>query len=314
MGATSGPAAVSARRRRPAPLIAATLVAALAGAAATCAREGGGAPARSAAEPPGAGPSPAAPAVPASEPSPPASPERLTVRVLSEYPHDPEAFTQGLLLHEGLAYESTGRYGRSELRRVDPETGEVLLRRELPDRLFGEGLALVPAAAPGGASAGDRLIQLTWQDGIALVWDRARLEPLGELRYPGEGWGLAWDGERLVMSDGGSWLVFREPEGFAEISRVQVTLAGRPLARINELEWAEGALWANVWGTAQVVRIDPATGAVTGVADCAELEARLAPEEVRGIDVLNGIAWWPERRSFLVTGKLWPRAFEVVFE
>jgi glutaminyl-peptide cyclotransferase len=234
--------------------------------------------------------------------------------VLAEYPHDPEAFTQGLLLHDGLAYESTGQYGRSELRRVDPETGEVLLRRELPDRLFGEGLALVPAAAPGGGSAGDRLIQLTWQDGIALVWDRARLEPLGELHYPGEGWGLAWDGERLVMSDGGSWLVFREPEGLAELSRIQVRLEDRPLARLNELEWAEGALWANVWGTAQVVRIDPATGAVTGVADCAELEARLAPEELRGIDVLNGIAWWPQRRTFLVTGKLWPRAFEVVFE
>lgn len=299
MGAASGRVAVSGRRR-PAPLVAATLIAALAGAAATCAREGGGAPAGS------------------SEGSARARaadiPERLALRVLAEHPHDPEAFTQGLLLHDGLAYESTGRYGRSELRRVDPESGEVLLRRELPDRLFGEGLALVPAAASGGASAGDRLIQLTWQDGIALVWDRARLEPLGELRYPGEGWGLAWDGERLVMSDGGSWLVFREPEGFAELSRVQVTLEGRPLARINELEWAEGALWANVWGTAQVVRIDPATGVVTGVADCAELEARLAPEEVRGIDVLNGIAWWPERRSFLVTGKLWPRAFEVVFE
>lgn len=237
-------------------------------------------------------------------------PERLEVRVLSEHPHDPAAFTQGLLVHEGLLYESTGRYGASELRRVEPLTGEVLLRRALPAHLFGEGLALVPA----GAGEPARLIQLTWREETALVWEADDLTARGELSYRGEAWGLAWAGERLVMSDGSSWLSFREPEGFAEVERVQVTFRGRPLSRLNELEWVDGVLWANVWGTSQIVRIDPATGAVTGIADLAELERRLPPDEARGIDVLNGIAWWPERRTFLVTGKLWPRTFEVVLE
>lgn len=238
-------------------------------------------------------------------------PERLEVRVLAEYPHDPEAFTQGLLVHDGAVYESTGRYGASELRRVAPETGEILLRRELPGHLFGEGLALIPEGADG---AGARLVQLTWQEETALVWDADDLTARGELPYRGEGWGLTWDGERLVRSDGSSWLTFHEPEGFAEVGRVEVTFQGRPLSQLNELEWVEGVLWANVWGSPQVVRIDPGTGRVTGVADLAELERRLAPEEARRIDVLNGIAWWPERRTFLVTGKLWPRLFEVVLE
>ncbi|HSL83406.1 MAG TPA: glutaminyl-peptide cyclotransferase, partial [Thermoanaerobaculia bacterium] len=240
----------------------------------------------------------------------PAVPERLEVRVLAEYPHDPEAFTQGLLLHDGHLYESTGRYGLSELRRVVPETGEVVLRKALPAHLFGEGLALVP----GGAGEPARLVQLTWHEETALVWDAADLTARGELAYRGEGWGLAWDGSRLVMSDGSSWLTFRDAADLGELGRIQVTLQGRPLSRLNELEWADGALWANVWDTHRIVRIDPATGEVTGVADLTGLEARLTPEEARRIDVLNGIAWWPERGTFLVTGKLWPRLFEVALE
>lgn len=234
----------------------------------------------------------------------PAAPARLAVRVLASYPHDPEAFTQGLVFHDGALYESTGHYGRSRLRRVAPETGEVLLERALPAHLFGEGLAL----------AADRLVQLTWQEGVALIWTPAGLEPAGELSYRGEGWGLTYDGERLVMSDGSSWLVFRDPGTFDELGRLQVTLAGRPLANLNELEWVDGAVWANVWGSDSVVRIDPGSGAVTAIADLAELATRLPPEEARGIDVLNGIAWWPERDAFLVTGKLWPRTFLVRFE
>lgn len=257
---------------------------------------------------------PAREARPERQPPPslrPDVPERLEVRVLGEYPHDPGAFTQGLLFHDGYLYESTGRYGESELRRVDPVTGEVLLRRELPGHLFGEGLALVTDPPDG---AGARLVQVTWQEETALLWDPEDLTARGELAYRGEGWGLAWDGERVVMSDGSSWLTFRDPGSFAELDRLQVTLRGRPLARLNELEWVEGALWANVWGTSSIVRIDPATGEVTGVADLSELERRLPSEEDRRIDVLNGIAWWPERGSFLVTGKLWPRTFEVVLE
>lgn len=301
-----------ARRRTPFPALAwaAGLLAALVGAGpAACA---GDAP----------GPDPADQAgrqapiaeAPASRRAPPSlrpgAPERLEVRVLAEYPHDPEAFTQGLLMHDGLLYESTGRYGRSELRRVVPETGEVLLRQELPDHVFGEGLAVVP----GGAGEAARLVQLTWQEETALVWDAADLTARGELAYRGEGWGLTWDGSRLVMSDGSSWLTFRDAADLGELGRLRVTLQGRPLSRLNELEWADGELWANVWGTSRIVRIDPATGEVTGMADLTELEARLPPEEARGIDVLNGIAWWPERGTFLVTGKLWPRLFEVALE
>lgn len=228
-------------------------------------------------------------------------PERLAVRVIATFPHDPDAFTQGLLTHGGQLYESTGHYGRSALRRVDPETGEPLLERRLPAHLFGEGLAL----------AGDRLVQLTWQEGVALIWHAATLEPLGELRYRGEGWGLTYDGERFVMSDGSAWLVFRDRDTFAELDRVQVTIEGQPLPEINELEWVDGAIWANVWGSHSVVRIDPASGAVTAVADLAELVALLPAADSRRIDVLNGIAWWPERKAFLVTGKLWPRTFLV---
>jgi len=231
-------------------------------------------------------------------------PARLVLEVLATYPHDPDAFTQGLLIHQGAVYESTGRYGRSSVRRVDPESGEVRAERALPPDLFGEGLARV----------GDRLVQLTWREGVAPVWDLATLAPLDRLSYQGEGWGLTFDGERLVMSDGSAWLVFRDPGTLAEIDRVLVTLEGEPLSQLNELEWVDGAVWANVWGSSSVVRIDPASGAVTGVADLSDLLSRLPAEQSGGIDVLNGIAWWPEREAFLVTGKLWPRAFLVKME
>jgi glutaminyl-peptide cyclotransferase len=235
------------------------------------------------------------------------------VRVLDSRPHATDAFTQGLLFHDGFLYESTGQRGRSTLRKVDPETGEVLVRRKLPPALFGEGLARVPS------ERGDRLVQLTWQAGLALVWDLATLERVGEHRYDGEGWGLAFDGEHLVMSDGSSTLVFRNPETFEEVSRVQVTLGGRPLAQLNELEWVDGALWANVWGATTVVRIDPSSGAVTATADLTRLYGLLPAGEAARIDVLNGIAFRPGEQgagggTFLVTGKLWPRLFEVIFE
>lgn len=313
------PVALSAGFRRPARALALALILVpVLGASPSCSGEAGelrdgarapgaGEDVEGAAEPPAGSSSGeagegAGPGEPASGDG--RSPERLEARVLESYPHDPDAFTQGLLFHRGALYESTGRYGRSELRRVEPETGEALAFRRLPGDLFGEGLAL----------AGDRLVQLTWRSGVALVWDVGTLEPRGELAYAGEGWGLAYDGDRLVMSDGSSVLTFRDPESFAELGRVRVTLRGRPLAQLNELEVVDGAVWANVWGTESVVRIDPATGEVTGIADLSELRGLLSPEEARGIDVLNGIAWWPEREAFLVTGKLWPRAFLVEIE
>ena len=228
-------------------------------------------------------------------------PERLRVRVLESFPHDPGAFTQGLLWHEGLLYESTGHYGRSEVRRVDPRTGQVLASRHLSDAFFGEGLERV----------GDRLIQLTWKASVAFVYDLASLEPIGELSYDGEGWGLAYDGRRLIRSDGSSRLFFHDPETFEVLGNVEVALAGRPAKWLNELEFADGAVYANVWQEDRIYRIDPSSGAVTAIVDASGI---LAPSERPYGAVLNGIAWDPASRSFWITGKNWPKMFRVVLE
>lgn len=230
-----------------------------------------------------------------------AEPLALRPRVLRSLPHDPDSYTQGLEWHAGSLFESTGHYGRSRLRRVDAESGEVELERRLPDELFGEGLARVD----------DRLVQLTWKEGRALLWDLAGLEPLGELAYEGEGWGLCFDGVDLVQSDGSDHLIFRDAASLAPLRTLGVTLAGRPLYRLNELECAEGWIWANVYGSEQIVRIDPASGEVGAIVDASGL---LTPEEARGAEVLNGIAYRPETETFFLTGKLWPKLFEVVFE
>jgi glutaminyl-peptide cyclotransferase len=232
---------------------------------------------------------------------PEGAPERLVPRVVAVYPHDPEAFTQGLVWHEGFLYESTGLYGRSTLRRVDLTTGAVLRSAEVPALLFGEGLARV----------GDRLIQLTWQEEVALVWGLETLERRGDYRYKGEGWGLCFDGKRLVMSDGSGRLTWRDPKSFAEVGKLAVTVAGRPAERLNELECVEGAVYANVWGSDQILRIDAASGRATAVIEAGDL---LTPRERTAADVLNGIAYRAEADTFLLTGKLWPKLFEVVFE
>lgn len=230
--------------------------------------------------------------------------EVLRVELLETRPHDPEAFTQGLQLVDGVLYESTGLNGRSSVRHVDPESGEVGLRHELDEVHFGEGLAL----------AGDRLWQLTWQSGKAFVYDRDTLEPLAAHDYAGEGWGLCHDGRRLVMSDGGAELAFRDPETFRETGRVRVTLDGQPIGNLNELECVGDEVWANVWQTPRILRIDPASGRVTGIADLSPLveDARRAAGSAP-IDVLNGIAYDEAAGTFLVTGKLWPRLYEVRF-
>jgi glutamine cyclotransferase len=233
-------------------------------------------------------------------PSAAAAPEKLTVKVLSIRPHDANAYTQGLLLHEGSLFESAGLYGSSSLREVDPSTGEVKRQVAVPREYFAEGLAAV----------GDRLIQLTWKEEKAFVYRLADFKPAGELRYDGEGWGLAFDGSRLVMSDGSDRLTFRDPQTFAVLGEVRVTLAGRPLSQLNELECVDGAVYSNVWQMDQIVRIDPASGRVTAVIAAAGL---LTPAEKQNADVLNGIAWDPVRKTFLITGKLWPKMFEVTF-
>jgi glutaminyl-peptide cyclotransferase len=230
----------------------------------------------------------------------PGGPERLRVKVLSVRPHDRTAYTQGLLLQDGALYESTGIYGNSSIRQVDPATGEVKRSRAVPREYFAEGLALVD----------DRLIQLTWQEQKAFVYKASDFQPVTELRYDGEGWGLCWDGKRLVMSDGSNRLTFRDPKTFAVLGSVGVTLAGQPVDRVNELECVDGVVYANVWQTSDILRIDPKDGRVTAVIDASGL---LSPDEQREADVLNGIAWDPAKKNFLITGKLWPKMFEVTF-
>lgn len=230
--------------------------------------------------------------------SAPDAPERLKVKVLSTRPHDPEAFTQGLVLDGGTFYESTGLNGKSSLREVDPQTGKVKRKMDVPAEYFAEGLALVDG----------RLIQLTWKEEKAFVYDRADFKKVGEYRYDGEGWGLCFDGARLVMSDGSDRLTFRDPKTFAVQSIINVTLAGKPATELNELECVDGLIYANVWQTDDILRIDPKDGRVTAVIDASGL---LTPEERQKTDVLNGIAWNPRTRTFLITGKLWPKMFEV---
>ncbi len=223
------------------------------------------------------------------------------MRVIRTYPHATDAFTQGLLWHEGFVYESTGLYGESSLRKVQLETGDVLRRHALEDRIFAEGLALVR----------DELFQLSWQEHIVQVFSIDDFEPLRTFRYEGEGWGLCFNGTHLVMSDGSDRLSFRDPRTFEPARReLEVRMSGVPVHSLNELECVGDVIWANVWETDQIVRIDARTGHVTGVAVARGL---LDPEERRNADVLNGIAFLPESGHFLVTGKLWPRMLEVEF-
>jgi len=224
--------------------------------------------------------------------------EQLRVRVVAKYPHARDAFTQGLLWHDGAMYESTGRYGRSSLRRVRLEDGEVLAERSLDPSFFGEGLALVD----------DRLVQLTWRSGVAVVSDLESLEPQEMLRYPGEGWGLCFDGAELVMSDGSSILELRDPDTMALLREMTVWRGERPVRNLNELECVGDDIYANVWQSNEIMRIDAKTGRVTAVIDASGLLTAI--ESLRS-DVLNGIAYKPDTDTFLLTGKLWPHVFEV---
>jgi glutaminyl-peptide cyclotransferase len=221
--------------------------------------------------------------------------------VIAEYPHDAQAFTQGLLSYDGWFYESTGLRGRSTVRRVDPATGRVDQVTALPDTDFGEGLALVD----------DRLIQLTWQENHAYVYDRATLTQAAEFSYDGEGWGLCYDGQRLVMSDGSSSLFFRNPDSFELLGSVVVTRDGTPVDQLNELECVGALVYANVWQTDEILRIDPSTGEVQTRIDASGL---LTTSEARVADVLNGIAYDEQTDHFFITGKLWPKLFEVSFD
>ena len=230
----------------------------------------------------------------------PLVPRRLHVKVLGVYPHDPQAFTQGLVLYGTSLFESTGLEGRSSLREVDLTTGKVLRRLEVPLPYFGEGLAL----------AGDRLIQLTWQHGTAFVYDTFTFAERNRFTYRGEGWGLTFDGRQLAMSDGSDELTFRDPQTFDEQRRLKVTRAGAPQKRLNELEWVDNRIYANIWTTPNIAAIDPQSGAVVDWIDAGNLLTR---EEAARADVLNGIAYDRKTGDFLITGKLWPKLFRVRF-
>ncbi len=227
--------------------------------------------------------------------------ERLRVKILKEYPHDTSSFTQGLVRSGQCLYESTGERGYSKLRKVRLADGKVIRERSLPSRYFGEGLAL----------ADGKLIQLTWTSGVAFVWDPETFEPAGQFSYQGEGWGLTFDGTWLIMSDGTNILTFRDPKSFAIWRRLPVTLDGHPVENLNELEYVKGQVYANVWQSTQIMRIDPSSGKVTAVIDASTLPYRT---RIPGNDVLNGIAYDPQKGTFLLTGKLWPRIYEVRFE
>lgn len=229
------------------------------------------------------------------------APDAPAVRpvVLGQVPHDRTAFTQGLELAPGggALYEGTGLEGRSQLRELDPATGAVRRAVPVPNGWFGEGITV----------SGDRIWQLTWTDGVALEWDRASFRLLRTVPMSGEGWGLCRDGDRLVRSDGSSTLRFHDPATFAETGSVDVTLNGSPVDELNELECVRGQVWANVWQTDRLVRIDPSTGRVTAVVDASGL---LTADQRQGADVLNGIAALGGD-EYLLTGKLWPATFRV---
>ncbi len=220
--------------------------------------------------------------------------------VVQSYPHDPAAFTQGLVFADGEFYESTGLYGESSLRRVEIASGKVLQSRPIDKQYFAEGLALV----------GDALLQLTWQHQLGFVYDRKTMAPRATFKYKTEGWGLAYDVKGgLVLSDGSETLFFLDPKTYSVIRTVRVTDAGRPVRQLNELEWIEGEIWANVWQTDRIVRIAPASGSVNAWVDFTSLwpRARRTPPA----DEFNGIAYDPAGKRIFVTGKKWPKVYEV---
>jgi glutamine cyclotransferase len=254
---------------------------------------------------------------------------RYRYKVIKVYPHDRRFFTQGLVYEDGFLYEGTGLYGQSALYRRDLRTGRTVKSLRLPDRYFGEGITVF----------GDRLVQLTWQSGVGFVYTKDTFTPLREFQYAGEGWGLTHDGKHLILSNGTATLRFLDPNTFAETGRLEVRDRGRLVPYLNELEYVAdrppgaeappavnpeesppgagapppeegpGSIYANIWGADQIAVIDPATGRVTGWIDLSGLYPRSTDEQAE--NVLNGIAYLPQTKHLLVTGKRWPRLYEI---
>lgn len=230
---------------------------------------------------------------------PPESDLGYTYTVINAYPHDPDAFTQGLVLHNGILYEGTGQRGQSSVRIVELETGEITRIHHMPPEYFGEGIALF----------GDRIIQITWQSRVGFVYDIHSLEVLDTFNISTEGWGLTSDGASLILSDGTPTLHFLDPETFEETRIVEVHEGDETVELINELEYIDGEVYANIWTTDLIARIDPLSGSVNGWLDLSGLKDYI--DEGTSIDVLNGIAYDDETGHIFVTGKLWPLLFEI---
>ena len=221
-----------------------------------------------------------------------------TYEVVRSYPHDPNAFTQGLIYRDGFLYEGTGLNGRSGIRKVELETGEVLQSKPIDQQYFGEGLT----------DWDGKLIELTWRAQVGFVYDLRTFDRTGTFTYTGEGWGLTHDDTRLIMSDGTAQLRFLDPVTFKETRRITVRDPNGPVPELNELEYVNGEIFANVWQTERIARIAPADGRVTGWID---LTGLLPASERTGTDVMNGIAYDASHDRLFVTGKLWPRIFEI---
>ncbi|MFN0110515.1 MAG: glutaminyl-peptide cyclotransferase [Blastocatellia bacterium] len=233
------------------------------------------------------------------QPSVPFRVQNYTYEVINSYPHDPAAFTQGLVYHQGVLYESTGLNGQSSLRQVELTTGRVLKRVNVASIHFAEGLALF----------NDRLYQLTWQTQTTFVYDLNSFAQLKTHNYSGEGWGITHNGQSLIMSNGSNQIRFIDPETFQTQRTINVTDQDRPVSQLNELEFIKGEIFANIWLTDRIARIDPATGKVTGWINLAGL---LPPEDrTRPVDVLNGIAYDEAGDRLFITGKLWPKLFQI---
>lgn len=229
---------------------------------------------------------------------PDSGPDIWTFEIVTTFPHDPEAFTQGLIVDGGQMYEGTGQYGQSTLRRVELETGRVEQRVALSDHLFGEGITILD----------DRVYQLTWLNNLVLIYERDGFKHIGTLRNNGQGWGLTHDGMHLIVSDGTATIRFHEPDAFELVKSVQVHDEGTPLTGINELEYINGEIWANLWYQDRLARISPETGAVLGWIDLTSLYPRsLRVSE----NVLNGIAYDADTDRLFVTGKNWPWLYEI---
>lgn len=236
---------------------------------------------------------------PSEAPAAPVEPAQYTYTVRNAYPHSTASYTQGLQYIDGQLWEGTGEYGHSRLQRLDLATGRAEVVAELPRSQFGEGITVL----------GDRVYWLTWQSNTAHVYDRHTGEKLRDFRYPGEGWGLTSDGTNLYMSDGTEYLYTVDPDTFRRTRNVAVTYRGTPLRYLNELEWIDGKVWANVYTTDRIVIIDPATGVVEGVIDLTGLLP--AEETTAETDVLNGIAYDAATGRIFVTGKRWDKLFEI---